>query len=616
MYLCKILILTIMNIEIIRNSKLRNNFLVTTIMAFAFTCVITFNAKAQETMIDSGLDYTESTQEVKNPFMGFVNKGYASDGSFWLTETGTSTVHVNSGFVWYYVNLQKFSAGNSPNVVPPRVGGVDKPIADTALKAFAKALETLRQNGGSAMLRFVYDFDGIAGCEPADFNMILTHIRQLGEVMSNYDDIILAIECGIIGKFGEMHSSIYTGSYYSNQIIDAYLDNTPETIRLLVRTPAYIANYLGVNKADLKNVVTVKGTKAYRLGMYNDGYMNTVDDLGTWTINRAEEIKFLFSQNNHAPYGGEFGSAYDASLLPNNACIPENAIPEMYQSHLSYLHSNIYKISDKNKIFGYDQYTYGSEYEKSWYSNNTAFYGMTCHDFIRAHIGYRLVLRESKLSAVPRLGQALKLSGYIENTGFANILHCPSAQVIMVQMQNGDTTIHIFDVKLDASDFISCIKYKYDLSLSLPNTLSTGDYDIYLRLAGSNGKNIKATNGIRFANNGEIFNVALGANKLGSVKIHEAVGIDVIGDVGSIKIYPNPVSIGQTLYINFEDNTTNMKDAVIDVLDVTGRCIETINVESEQMQISIDATKYVAGTYLVVLKGKDNFKKEYKLLVR
>ena len=562
-------------------------------IAICLTGFLANNILAQETLVDSGLDYTESTQIVENPFMGFVNKGYPADGGFRFTDTGTSQIHITSGFAWYYVNLNNFSAGNKSEAAS-RVGGTDKPLSAASLEAFAQGLETLRQNGGSAILRFVYDQDGVAGCEPADFNMILTHLRQLGEVMSNYSDVILALECGIIGVFGEMHSSIYTGSEYANQVIDAYLDNTPETIRLLVRTPGYIANYLGVDRADLKNVVTEKGTKAYRLGMFNDGYMNSDSDLGTWA-NRTEEIQFLFTQNGHVPYGGEFGSAYtEASLFPNNACIPENAIPEMYQSHLSFLHSDIYLIgqgggTNINTRFGYDQYTYGSEYEKSWYSDNSAFYGKSCYDFIRAHIGYRLVLRESKLPVAPRQGEALKLSGRIENTGFANILHNPNAQVIMTQ--NG-AIVHIFDVELDASDLRSCTTHQYDLTLSLPNSLPAGNYDLYLRLAGSNGSNVQAANGIRFVNNGDIFDSTLGANKLGSVTVQEGLGINSIHNTDSIKIYPNPVKD------EWRVEKGELKINQMEILDVTGKKLSTLNFQLSTFNVSA----LPAGIYFVKIE--------------
>ncbi len=475
---------------------------------------------AADTTRDSGLDYTESTQELKNPHMGFVNNGYAADGSIMLTETGSTPIHVTSGFAWYYVNLNRFSAGNSP-AAASKVGGVDKPITAAALSALEQGLTTLRQNGGSALIRFVYDWDGVAGCEPANFEMILTHIRQLCEVVSRFDDIVLGFECGIVGVFGEMHSSEYTGSEYVNRIIDAYLDNTPESMILMLRTPGYIANYLGVTRAQLKDVVTQKGTKAYRLSMFNDGYMNSDNDLGTWS-DRAEEIQFLYKQTEHATYGGEYGSAW-SWIVESGATVqlPQNALPEMYQTHINFLHSGVPKIGDGgNTYFGYDQYTYSAAYEKPWFPNNSAFYGKSCHDFIRAHLGYRLVLRQSLLSAKPYAGSNLELSGKIENTGFANILHNPTAQVHLVQ---SGSVVESYDVSLNAADLKSCSTYNYSFSLPLPASLALGDYDVYLQLSASKGDAAaKAKSSIQFANNGGIFNATLGANKLGSITVETA----------------------------------------------------------------------------------------------
>ena len=488
-----------------------------------------------EDMKDSGVDYTESIKMLDNPHMG-----YPRVAGYTLAETGTP-IRNDSGFVWYYVNLQKFSAGNNlfydtyEDKTPP-FGGVDKPISQSALDAFSETLNNLRLNGGSALIRFVYDWDGIKGCEPSNFDMMVTHVEQLCDVVSKYDDIVLGFECGIIGVYGEMHSSIYTDKQYTNRIIDAYLDNTPESMILMLRTPWNIANYLGESRETLANVVTEKGSKEYRLGIYNDGYMNSGSDLGTW-VNRAQEIKFLENQSEHTTYGGEYGSAYETTLLPNEACVPENAIPEMYRTHVNFIRGNVYKIGGKNDVFGYDQFIYSSQYEKEWFPDNSAFYGEDCHTFITAHLGYRLVLRESKLSASPRAGGTLELSGSIENTGFANILHNPDAQILLVK----DGAAYTCDVALDAFDIKSCTTYNYDFTLSLPSSMAAGDYEVYLRLAGSDESFYScAKSGIQFANNGGIYNTQFGANKLGTVTVADSDEIksaasDVFAQTGVTK---------------------------------------------------------------------------------
>ena len=51
--------------------------------------------------------------------------------------------------------------------------------------------------------------------------MILTHIAQLSAVLSQFRDVVPAIECGIIGAYGEMHTSRYTAREYQNRVIGA-----------------------------------------------------------------------------------------------------------------------------------------------------------------------------------------------------------------------------------------------------------------------------------------------------------------------------------------------------------------------------------------------------------
>ena len=484
---------------------------------------LTFSAA--DAMKDSGLDYSESTAMLPNPHMGYPNSGQAADGAFRLLETGSTTINplARSGFVWWYVNLREFSAGNEyrqGGLGAPVVGGTDKPLTAAALAAFQEGLEHLRRNGGSAFMRFVYDTSGNAGCEPGDFEMLLTHLRQLCGVVSQYPDVVRAFECRLVGPWGEMHSSKYVGGFYINRIIDTYLDNTPESMVLLLRNPGCIADYVGATREGLADFYPEKGTKAWRLGYYNDGYMNTDSDYGTWG-DRETELKFLERQE-HTPYGGEYGSDY--ARLPSNVCKPENAIPEMYRTHVSFMRGNVYSVNKpsggKNGVWGYDQFAYAAAYEKPWFPDNAAFKaGADCFDFITAHIGYRLVLRKSELSQAPQAGGVLALRGRIENTGFAHVLHEPNAQVLLVK----DGTAYACDVNLDAYDIRSCTTYDYDFALTLPANMAAGEYDVYLRLAhGWDSFYAAARSGIQFANAGGIFDEKLGANRLGAVTIAAA----------------------------------------------------------------------------------------------
>jgi hypothetical protein len=345
---------------------------------------------------------------------------------------------------------------------------------------------------------------------------MLTHIKQVCEVVSEFPDVVGGFECGVIGPFGEMHTSDYASAEYANRIIDTYLDNTPDSMILMVRSSAYMRNYLGKTAEELETFKTEKGSKAYRLCYFNDGYMNSDNDLGTWG-NREQELKFLSSQSEHAPYGGEYGSAY--SMLPSNVCLPENAIKEMYQTHVSFMRGNVYKLSDANTYFGYDEYTYGEEYEGENFPDNSGFYGSDCHTFITAHLGYRFVLRESLVQSEVTAGDTLTIRGSIENTGFANSVY-PMRSWVMLVNKDGEVS-YSCEVNLNPYDIKSTEIYDYNMRFALPSSVSAGDYDVYLQISNVNETaDTRAKSGIKFANNGDIYSADLGANKLGSLHVN------------------------------------------------------------------------------------------------
>jgi len=479
---------------------------------------------AAELTVDAGVDYTESTETVVNPHMGYP----AVAGDYLKVEGNVP--RNDSGFMFYYYNLARFSGANSALPDDVQWDREDAPLSEDALSFLRKTLENLRANGGSCFFRFVYDFDGNKGREPSSFDTVLTHVKQFCEVISDFEDVCLGFECGIIGVHGEMHNSIYDNPKYINPLIDTYLDNTPDSMTLMVRQPRFIADYMGISRNQLAKTVVAKGSRLSRLSYYNDGYMNTDIDTGTWA-NRALEIQFLSRQSEHNPYGGEFGSEY--RLLPNTACLPENAIPEMYKTHLSYIRGNIYHSS--NGYFGYDSYTYGPEYEKEWYPDNSAFYGVDCRSFIRSHLGYRLVLRESKLSVSSKAGGKLEINGKIENTGFGNVIHDPKVQIVLLYKAKS----YVIDTDIDAFDFKSCKTTDYSVTLDLPEELEAGEYKVYMRMShvtDSEATSVKS--GIKFANNGNIYNIYYGANYLGSVTVN-GYSDNVLGDAncdGSVNV--------------------------------------------------------------------------------
>lgn len=445
------------------------------------------------------INYTESTEALRNPEMGYPTFGRWQN----MTKEGIAPDNNGNyptlyGFTNQLYTLSAFTKSR---------GGEDIPVTDEALKALGEQLAQLEEAGGSAILRFAYDSMGIKDSEPESLDMILRHIAQIGEVLKEHHNAVAGMEAGIFGLWGEMHTSKYCASEYSKPIIDALLDACPDGKPVLVRNPFYLMHYTGLKNSELARYTPEPGSKAERLGIYNDGYMGSDNDLGTWmddSLTRHEGVQYLNRTGGHSFYGGEYSSA-DWWTVRFHTWLPEYAIPEMYKTHFDYVRGNVFH----NKTVSYEDFTYSKEYEYSWFPDNSAYYGVNCHKFIRDHIGYRYVIRESDVNTD---GRAITLSGVVENTGFSATVNKKQAAVIFVH-EKGNT--YNVDVDLDVREWLSCERTPYSITASLPEDAPRGSYQAYLRvsLPAKDAEHTKKS-AIRFANI-DIFNEEIGGNFMG-----------------------------------------------------------------------------------------------------
>ena len=117
--------------------------------------------------------------------------------------------------------------------------------------------------------------------------------------------MITAVEFGLIGPWGEMHSSTVANQTTYNTLIPEYLSATPESMKILLRRPKFVYSYYGYSLATLKDF----SVSFNRLGVYNDGYLGSETDLGTYD-DRASEVDWLSKLNEDLPYGGRGYCSY------------------------------------------------------------------------------------------------------------------------------------------------------------------------------------------------------------------------------------------------------------------------------------------------------------------
>lgn len=314
------------------------------------------------------LNYDENTERINNPDQGFYQHINVKVKKTGITYD-PSTIQKDVQLYHLRINIGDFSKTNN------RIK--DKELTPPALIGIDMLLKSLSKHNKNAIIRFAYDFDGIKYKEPNP-NMIVRHIEQFAPILEQYPDTITAVEFGLIGPWGEMHSSNITSKENINKLLDTYLEHTSQ-FPILVRTPAVIYDYLDITLNDIDNYIISDKSNAYRIGLYNDGYLGSDTDLNTYK-NRSKEILWLTNQTSHLPYGGEV--AIPDSPLHNI----ENCIPEMQELHLSYLNKSWNsEVIDKWK----------NTYYTPSIGKDTAYYGMSAYEYIENHLGYRFVLTNS-----------------------------------------------------------------------------------------------------------------------------------------------------------------------------------------------------------------------------
>lgn len=420
------------------------------------------------------LDYAESTATLLNPDQGFyipLSVAVTADGI-----TYDPSVIDTANLYHLRIDISAYSAKNA--------GGTDRPLSKAALDGIAALLDLLHERDKNAVVRFCYapGFGAAANCEPSLENMV-GHAKQFLAVLDARPTAVTAVEVGMVGPWGEMHTSdMLKDPAIINTLIDTFLENTT-LLPVLVRTPQMIYNYL---KVPDHLAIT-------RLGVFNDGYLGSETDLGTYA-DRETDVAFISGQTAHLPFGGEV--TVPTSTLHNI----EVCLPEMYRIHLSYL----------NERWN-DQVV--AKWKKTSVTADCAaadplYYGKTAYAYIQNHMGYRFVLKKSTFTYTDAFDE-LKIALALENVGFGNLNKSKKAEILLVSEKGS------IAVKKAVENFGG--ESAVDYTVPLPNDLAKGTYQVYIRLYGDtwNGAPRYA---LQFANNG-IYDATLSANRIGVLEI-------------------------------------------------------------------------------------------------
>ena len=308
----------------------------------------------------------------------------------------------------------------------------DSEIPQSKLDALQADFDRARRDGVKFLLRFAYETDMSRRRGPY-LPRILAHIAQLKEIVNRNADVIYCLQIGWVGAWGEFHASKSGIEKHPEQIakiVAATLDILPPNRSTMMR-------YMPAREQAL---LQLDGRGESRIGFFNDATLAGFIEGGTF-VDYPEKMEKRFwgdllwgkygeKGNYHydtvtqisrrAPVDGElFWSESKIGLPWETGLAAILRLKEHHYTTFSVVHGNS-ELDKSDRPGAIDRWkatpvtpellkAYGVDCDPAYFADAPY---RTAYDFIRDHLGYRLVAK----AAVWKDGMARVL---VHNYGFA-----------------------------------------------------------------------------------------------------------------------------------------------------------------------------------------------------
>lgn len=346
------------------------------------------------------IDFKESNAIITNPSRGFYVQFDSSnlDGLNELNDKGVSLV-----FLAY--DLNEF---------------IDSEISQEKLDELSYAFSSIKAHGLKVIFRAAYGFkDPMDFSDPKSIEVIKTHITQLSPILNEYQDVLLTVQAGFLGPWGEWHHSNLglddgkPSTQVINDLLIALSEAVPHPVSIAVRRPSYIR----LINPDLVNLS--------RIAFHNDALLSTDTDMGTYDLERYqrdEELEFIFDRTSGVANGGE---------MPNLSVYtePSIALNELSKLKLTYLNLN-----------------YNKSVLDFW--SSTLYDGKPFLDIVKQKLGYRLFIQTLVLPTHFKLSQKVEIKLTLMNSGFSEMALPYRAELIVGQNTEIYQVLQFEDINL------------------------------------------------------------------------------------------------------------------------------------------------------------------------
>ena len=316
----------------------------------------------------------------------------------------------------------------------------------------------MRLGGVKSVIRFTYTEKDTPPYGDAPIQIVLNHIAQVTPILQNNADVILAIQAGFIGTWGEWYYTDYYSTTpghitdeqmeWRRQIVHALLNATPDRM-VQVRTPIFKKEMVPLDDfTPVPETQAFENTPWARIAHHNDCFLASTTDYGTYQDIYLEK-DYLADDSKFTMVGGE--TCNDNSL---SEC--ENALAEMERFHWTYLNRDYH-----SSVFG------------QWIDGG-------CYEEIHKRLGYRYRLISARLTNESKPGGTINVQLKLFNDGFANVMNTRDVKIILRNSENGEeyTVLIDTDPRLwPLNDTISL-----ELEAGLPVNIQNSSYETFISL--------------------------------------------------------------------------------------------------------------------------------------
>lgn len=381
-----------------------------------------------------------------NPERGFMHFSEASSvGSYNNLDLADLLSYREEGItlMFRYFYLENFTSSD---------------ITGDYLNGMTKDFEILRQAGMKVVMRFAYSESMEKPYGDAPIDIVLRHIDQVKPILQENSDVILVVQAGFIGAWGEWfytdHYSFTPGVIFPEhwvlrrQIVSALLDAVPSNRQVEVRTPLYKQNLLE-NNQPVSEEQAYSDLPIARIAHHNDCFVSSPDDYGTYDDTLVEK-QYLEADTRYTMIGGETCNPDP----PYSDC--PNSLHEMERFHWTYLNMD-----------------YNTQLLNGWRTQG-------CMPEVERKMGYRYRLIEADIQDSARPDGEFQVNLKIINEGWSNPINPRKIGLVIRNIVSGKE--YVYDINEDIRFWPLGEEVTLQIKAGIPQGMEQGEYRVFLNM--------------------------------------------------------------------------------------------------------------------------------------